>query len=343
VERSGPTRAARLRLIALLVGVPLLALAGADRALVGWRAQWAWAAREVPPLVLDPYRLEALLRTLPAGRANVLLLGNSVVEMGFDAEALDHRFADRGLRFRKLTQGGAPALSFGMHADAIAALEPALAVYVAGAPTLRSHGYLGSVHAYDLAAATELFTAAEALREPDFHLDGAVAQANLLARHRSALQRAALVRLGLTGWDALRARLDAAQLRRGFDAARAGGGVEGEGQWQDWVADPVPDAYPNPNTRALARLARRLREAGAKLLVMEAPTHPMQALLTPPRKLARYRAELAGLAAEQGFTLIPAAALPELRERDFIDWIHASERGRERLTAFLGDAVARAL
>lgn len=316
------------------MGVPLLALAGVDRVLLGWRAQWEWAAREVPPLVLDPYRLEALLRTLAPGRANVLLLGNSVVELGFDAEALERRFADRGLRVAKLTQGGAPALCFGMHADAIAALEPALAVYVASAPSLRSRAYLGSVYAYDAGAAIELFTAREALAEAGFHLDGAIAQANLLARHRRALQRAALERLGLTSWDALRARVDAAQLRREF---------EGLGQWQAWVADREPDAYPNPNTRALARLARRLRERGAKLLVMEAPLHPMQARLTPPPRLARFRAELETLSAEHGFALIPGAALPELREADFSDWIHASERGRERLTAFLGDAVARAL
>jgi hypothetical protein len=76
---------------------------------------------------------------------------------------------------------------------------------------------------------------------------------------------------------------------------------------------------------------------------MEAPTHPMQALLTPREKVARFRAELAELAAQQGFALIPAQALPELDEADFSDWIHASERGRERLTAFLGDALARAL
>ena len=334
MQAGGPTRTARLRLISLLVGVPLLALGGLDRALVDWRAQWVWAAREVPPLVFDPYRLEALLRTTPPGRANVLLLGNSVVEMGFDSAALERRFADRGLRFPKLTLGGAPALSFGMLADAIAELEPSLAVYVVTAPGLRSRGYLEDVHVYDARAVPELFTASEVLAEPAYHIDGAVGQANILARHRNALQRAALVRLGFTSWDALRPRADLAQLRKM---------LSGDNAWQSWVAEREPDTYPNPNTRALARLARKLRAAGARLLVIEAPMHPAQARLTPRVRIATQRAEVARLAAQEGFELIPASMLPALDEADFSDWIHASARGRERLTAFLGDTLARAL
>jgi hypothetical protein len=334
VQRSAPTRAARLRLIALLVGVPLLALEAADRAVVGWRAQWAWAAREVPPLVLDPYRLEALLRTTPPGRANVLLLGNSVMEMGFDAGALERRFAARALRFPKLTQGGAPALSFGMLADEIAALEPALAVYVATTPALRSRGFLKDVREYDARAVPELFSAREVLADPIFHLDGSVAQANVFARHRNALQRAALVRLGVTSWDALRARADFAQLRNR---------LVGEDGFAEWLAEQAPDTYPNPNTRALARLAGRLRAAGSRLVVIEGPAHPMRASLLPKRRLEREREELARLAAEAGFELVPASALPALGESEFADWIHANERGRERLTAFLGEWLARTL
>jgi hypothetical protein len=48
--------------LALLVLLPLLALAALDRAIVHWTG---------------PFRVEALLRTIPPGRANVLVVGSS--------------------------------------------------------------------------------------------------------------------------------------------------------------------------------------------------------------------------------------------------------------------------
>jgi hypothetical protein len=298
---------------------------------VRWDAHWAWVAREVPPLVLDPYRLEGLLRSTPPGRENVALLGNSVAEMAFDRAALEARFADRGLRFPKLTLGGAPALSFGMLADDVAALEPRLAVYVVSAPSLRSRGYEDHVHAYAAGAALELFRPGEWLARPRFHIDGAAGQLHVLARHRRALQRAALVRLGRLSWD---------DLEREADRVRFLHLQQGVDQWQAWVTDPDPDAYPNPNTRALGRLARRLRERGAPLVVMEAPVHPMQALLVPRGRVEAMRAELARLAEAEGFALIRREALPPLGEGDFTDWVHANASGRERLTEFLAGALA---
>jgi hypothetical protein len=287
-------------------------------------------AREVPPLVLDPYRLEGVLRSTPPGRANVALLGNSVTEMAFDRGALEARFADRGLRFPKLTLGGAPALSFGMLADDVAALEPRVAVYVVSPPSLRSRGYEDHVFSYDAGAALELFAPAEWLASPRFHIDGAAGQLHVLARHRRALQRAALVRLGRLAW---------ADLEREARWLRVQHMRDGVDQWQTWLTGE-PDVFPNPNTRALARLARRLRESGARLVVIEAPVHPVQALLVPRGRVEATRAELARLAAAEGFTLVPREALPPLGEEGFSDWVHANAHGRERLTAFLAGALA---
>jgi hypothetical protein len=301
-----------------------------DRALVRWDAHWAWVAREVPPLVLDPYRVEGVLRSTPPGRANVALLGNSITEMAFDRAALEARFADRGLRFPKLTVGGAPALSFGMLADDLAELEPRLAVYVVSPPSLRSRGYEDHVFLYDAGAALELFTPAEWLANPRFHIDGAAGQLHVLARHRRAMQRAALVRLGRVSWRDL--ERDAHWLRIQHMA-------EGADQWQTWLADREPDLYPNPNSRALGRLARRMREAGGRLVVIEAPVHPVQALLLPKGRVEAMRAELARLAGAEGFTLISREALPALGEDDFSDWVHANARGRERMTEFLAGAL----
>jgi hypothetical protein len=301
---------------------------------VHWDAHWAWVAREVPPLVFDPYRLEGTLRSTPAGPANVVLLGNSITEMAFDRAALESRFAERGLRFPKLTLGGAPALSFGMLADDIAALEPTLALYVVTPPSLRSRGYEDHAYTYDAGALAELFTSAELLANPRFHIEGAAGQLHVLARHRRAMQRSALVKLGRLDWQDLErdaARLRVHHMRDGMD------------QWQTWLAEPEPDVYPNPNTRALGRLARRPREHGGRLIVMEAPTHPIQALLVPRARVEAAHAELVRLADADGFTLLAKPDLPALAEDEFGDWVHANARGRERLTAFLADYLAKAL
>jgi hypothetical protein len=324
----------RIRLGVLLLAGPVLGLVASDLALTRWHAHWAWVAREVPPFVLDPYRLEGLLRTTAPGRANVVLLGNSITEAGFDAGALEQRFASRGLRFPKLTIGGAPALSFGMLADAIADLEPTLAVLVVSPPSLRSRGYEDHVFAYDARAIPALFTARELLASPRFHIDGAAAQLHVLARHRRALQRAGLVALGRLDWETL-ARA-AARLRRQHM-------LDGADQLQSWMADREPDVYPNPNTRALGWLAGRLRARGARLAVLEAPLHPVQSLLLPRERVARAHEELARLAASEGFTLLERTRLPALGEEDFADWVHANARGRERLTAFLADYLAETL
>ena len=60
-------------------------------------------------------------------------------------------------------------------------------------------------------------------------------------------------------------------------------------------------------------------------------------------RIAAAREELSRLAAADGFTLLRKEDLPALGEDDFSDWVHANARGRERLTAFLADYLARTL
>ena len=158
------------------------------------------------------------------------------------------------------------------------------------------------------------------LANPRFHIDGAAGQLHVLARHRRAMQRAALVRLGRLEWRDL--EREAAWIRVQHMQA----GVD---QWQTWVAEREPDVYPNPNTRALGRLARRLRERGGRLVVMEAPLHPVQALLLPRERIAAARDELSRLAAADGFTLLRKEDLPELDEDDFVG-LGARQRPRPR-------------
>ncbi len=327
--RSG----ARLRLVSLLIGGPILALAAMDRAVVFWDAHWAWAAREIPALVLDPYRVEGLLRSTPPGRQNVPILGNSIAEFGFDVAVLEQRFAAAGLRFPKLTIGGAPALTFGMMADGIAALKPRAAIFVVSAPSLRSRDYLDHVYTYDVAAAAELFTPEEAVSESLFHLHGVLRQLNVFARHRRSLQRALLVRTGRMEWADLQSQAKRIRIRHMLDGSDA---------WQTWIRDRSHDELDNPNTRALGHLARRLRELNAPLIVVEAPVHPVPQLLSAKR-LKSYHERLSELAETGDFTLISTDELPTMDEDDFSDMIHASPQGRARLTDFIAERLVDTL
>jgi len=304
-----------------------------DRAVVLWDAHWAWAAREIPALVLDPYRVEGLLRSTPPGRQNVPILGNSVAEFGFDVAVLEQRFAAADLRFPKLTIGGAPALTFGMMADDVVALKPRAVILLVTAPSLRSRGYLDHVYTYDVDAAAELFTPEEALSEPRFHLHGVLRQLNVFARHRSSLQRALLVQTGHMEWANLHSHVKRIRIRHMMDGSDA---------WQTWIRDRTHDELDNPNTRALGHLARRLRELNAPLIVVEAPVHPVPKLLSAKR-LKSYHERLSELAEIGVFTLISTDELPTMDEGDFSDMIHASPQGRARLTDFIADRLADTL
>ncbi|MBW2715135.1 MAG: hypothetical protein JRD03_03620 [Deltaproteobacteria bacterium] len=283
--------------------------------------------------MLDPYRVEGLLRSTPPGRQNVPILGNSVAEFGFDVAVLEQRFAAADLRFPKLTIGGAPALTFGMMADDVVALKPRAVILLVTAPSLRSRGYLDHVYTYDVDAAAELFTPEEALSEPRFHLHGVLRQLNVFARHRSSLQRALLVQTGHMEWADLHSHVKRIRIRHMMDGSDA---------WQTWIRDRTHDELDNPNTRALGHLARRLRELNAPLIVVEAPVHPVPKLLSAKR-LKSYHERLSELAEIGVFTLISTDELPTMDEGDFSDMIHASPQGRARLTDFIADRLADTL
>jgi hypothetical protein len=321
-----------LRLILLLLGGPILALVAIDRAVVLSRAHWEWVAREVPPLTADPYRVEGLLRATAPDRRNLPILGNSIAEMGLDAAELERRFSAEGLRFPKITLGGSPALTFGMLADAVIALEPRAAVFVASAPALRSRDYLDHVYAYDVSAVPHLFTFDELIEDPRFQLEGLVGQLHVFARHRAALRQALLVSLGRDTWK---------RRSRAAERVRLRHMLEGKDAWQSWVRDRQPDVFPNPNTRSLDWLSQRLREHDARLIVIDAPVHPIALELGARRRIKPYRQELAARAAQDGFLLLGADVLPEFGEEDFRDWVHLNARGRERLTAFLAEQLAQ--
>lgn len=324
------SRRTNLRLLLLLLVGPLALLVAADRALVLWPAHWIWVARELPPRIFDPYRVEAQLRATPPDRRNVPILGNSIAERGIDETALERRFAQVGLRFPKLTIAGSAALTFGILAEAVADLEPRAVIFVSSPPALTSQVDLDRVYAYDVRALAELFSAVEILDEASFHVRGLAGELSIFARHRRAVLRAALVRLGIRPW-----KQDRPEAERGQPRERG----LGDDTWRAWMSRPVPDSHPNPNTRALVRLGRVLRERGARLVVLDAPVRPSGLLEGAGSRVDSYRSALRALAEAEGFELLDSDQLLELREDDFADSIHLNEAGRERLSAALGNAL----
>jgi hypothetical protein len=324
----------RLRLIAILVGGPILVLVAIDRVVVLSNSHWEWVAHEVPPQLLDPYRVEALLRIAEPGAHNVAILGNSTAEEIFDAESLQRGFAERGLRFHKLTIGGATTLSFGMLAPAVLALDPSAVILMVDVASVRGDEYLDGVPIYDVRAVPELFSATELIAEAGFHLDGLVGQAHVMARHRRAMQRALLVTLGRLSWE--RMRLD---IMRGQWTEL----LQGERSAPAWAQNRDPTPYPNPNTRAIELLARRLRERDATFIVMEAPLHPAMALITGERRRGAFHNTLRALADEHGFAFQAAEDLPTLGEEHFKDMFHVNESGRSFFTERVTETLRGAL
>lgn len=323
---------AGLRAALILLCGPILALVAMDRAVVLWGAHWSWVAREVPPLTLDPYRLEGVLRSTPPDPHGVLVIGNSIAETGVDAAALDERFASDGLHFVKATVGGSPALTFGMLAPVLADLSPRAVVYVSSAAALGSGRNLDHVYTYDARAVPELMGWSAVLAAPRAHLGALVGELHVFARHRRAMRNALLVRLGELDWRTLRERADRVRLQHV---------LEGSDVWQTWLRDTSPDHYPNANTRSLSRIVRLLRERGSELVVVDAPVHPSPILIAARARIEAYRAELRDLSETEGFELLPAAALPEFRGTHFTDFVHLNPRGAERFTGALGDFLAR--
>ena len=315
----------RLALLPLAAAAALFAL---DRVLVGSTGVWTWLARELPRRMDDPCLVEAMLRSLPKGRANVLVLGNSRADEILDLDRLEQRFARPQLRFHNLTVAGSGVVEYAMLSAPLAALEPRAALLMIHASALRDVGWADDTFAYDSAVALRIFTPAEFVASTGFQLDGLAGQLHVLARHRSALQGAALVWLGRTTFREI-------QLER---RRRIGADQRREGRaYAAWLAE-APGDPDNPNTRALGVLAQRLGAAGVRLIVLEAPSNPLTAPPEVAPRLAAFRTYLTARAAREGFSFVPVTRMPPLD--DFKDRVHASPAGRARYTERIAAALA---
>jgi hypothetical protein len=308
-------------LLLLLLG-PILGLVALDRALVLSRAHWEWAAREVPDGLLDPYRVEAVLRSTMPGPQNVFVLGDSVIDSALDVKALNDALKDTGRRYTVLRIGGMPTAGFGFLANDLVALDPSAIILAVSGYSLRAHDFVDRIYTYDARVVPDLFTWREVMASPGFHLAGLAGQANFLIRRRHALQRALAVRLGLSTWGLVRLEQSKVQLAAGMR----------ENPLLRWIRQDEPDVYPNPNTRAVALLARKAREHGVKLVVLETPYHPHLVLLAGEGRIERIHDMLEGMAREDGFTYVRMSDEAVFGIDDFQDHTHLNESGRRVFT-----------
>lgn len=315
----------KLTLLALLVVI------GLDRLVVSWDAHWRYAS-QIPPLLVDPYRLEGRLRSTAPGPQNLLVVGNSTAEFSVDETLLETHFDEQGLQVTKLTTGGVPTLNFGLLAEKLLALEPRAVLLVTSVSGLRADDFLDDVAAWNLRDATALFSLDEILEEPRFHLDGLVRSLNVFARHRRSMQLAVAVELGLDNWELMRAYQVRDEMMRGLANPEAA-------LDHSWLGGKEKRVWENKNTQALSYLAERLSEIGAKLVVVAAPPHPTTRLLGASQ-LAELEAELKRLAGRgAGFTYLEFAQLPKLRTKHFEDMVHTNERGAAKFSTALALAL----
>jgi hypothetical protein len=85
------------------------------------------------------------------------------------------------------TVAGTSVLHPALIAPSLVSLGAGLVLLVTDSVAMSDPDPASSVWAYDQAVAGEVFSPAEIMLDPLFHLRGAVQQSNVLARHRQAL------------------------------------------------------------------------------------------------------------------------------------------------------------
>jgi hypothetical protein len=321
----------RLAILAFTVLAPVAGLSALDLAIARATPFWSWVATSFPRRVDDSFLAEATVLATPPGRENVVLLGNSRADDGVDLAALDARFAGRGRRFRNLTVVGSGVVDQAMRAREVTRLEPGLAIAVIAASELGDGDWAPETFTYDVRAASHIFTLRDVWDDPELHLAGIAGELHLLARHRRSFQTAARVILGRETFFQIRLELTKlAQEARGHDGPKPA---------LAWLKTREPDVYPNRQTRALEWLADSLRAAGTRLVVVEAPNHPILVAPGIAPRVARFREFASELAARHDFAFVPATRFPAFELSEFKDLFHLNEAGRARFTATLGDEL----
>lgn len=355
-----------------LAGVlALLAIVCIDQLAFGFAFPWKWAWEHVPTFAIAEsartrdQRGLFVLEAAPAGRARVAVLGSSRAQAGFHPERIEGRDRPRAA-IAEFTHPGMHPFEMRSIAAAIAARQPDVVVLVASEfethypLELRVPLTYGSASALaDLVFLSGLDFAFERRSKL---LQLFVASALHSYRLRSVLRHA-----GAT---------DVAHFR--FDP-RLQGSAEGQGVFfEDVDSAPIPldlqaatlDAFARhlpkkarfsamvemhqlrdlargENVRIqqalLRRSARLLRDAGAEVILLEAPIFPPARVLYDAQLRDDFLRFGRDLSEDSGVTFVPLEAGPAFTPQDFYDITHLQGDGALKFTRWILREIEAAL
>ena len=315
---GGATRA-----LLVLAGFTVALAAASNLALVH-SARFLAFARGGDDAAGQPMRIEATLRALRPGEAQIVAVGSSVLFADVDAARLAERY---GLFLRPLALFGGTTAEMAMLSPSLAQARPRAVVVLATAWTMFDHVDWPSVRVYDPRIASSLVSGRELLADRQAHASHLLGSFHFVIRHRAALREriaaAARLRGAPTGEAAERInpRLPPAVRAREVTAA-------------DFSCTGV-------NARALELMAGRMREAGVTFVIVPTPADsPWDRDEVLGQRLDGC---LAGIAARTGARVVLRPAPGDFPSSDFENEQHMNASGKQRFTDRLGLLLQHAL
>jgi hypothetical protein len=271
----------------------------------------------------QPLRIEATLRLVEPGQAQVLAVGSSVLVSHVDSGRLAHY----GLDVRVLPLYGSTPVETAMLAPLLARARPRAVVLFTTVWALFDRVVWRDLRVYDPAIAWSLSSARKLLADRQAHASHLLGSLHFAIRHRAALREV---------------------IAQAFVPAPAAGGprwpVPEEVpalQFGRWQADPGDFTCPSIHTRGIEALARRLDEDGVRLILV--PTPGNSRWDRDPSLRRRFEECLADVGRRTGAIAVPGGELPAFGPADFADTQHMNAAGRRRFTDAIAPVLERAL
>ena len=308
-----------------VIGSAVAWTAATHLALVHCRPFLAFCQRANGPSA-QHLRIEATLRALRPGEADLIAVGSSLLDRDLDVEHLARSY---GLDVRPVPLFGGTMAEMAMLTPQLSRARPRAVVLLVSLGLLLDHVVWPEVRVYDPHIAASLLGGRELMADRQAHASHVLGSLHFVIRHRAALRErlagAARSRFGLEsrqGGARPSARLPAAVHAR-FDARE-----------RDLTCASV-------NARALEIMARRLRHEGVPLIVV--PTPGNSPLDRNEALLRRLDQCLDGIGQRTGAIVLPRPAPDDFPATEFEDALHMNDLGRRRFTDRVGLLLQHAL
>ncbi len=294
----------------------------------------------------DNVRLEADFRLMPpaeADPARVFLVGSSQTREGIDVGMLNERLGGGGVKLYNLGISGAQGLDMLMLAPRLIEHRPAAMVWV---PSIHTFYF-----SYDTSKIKMVFDPvltpgwvrhhelARLWRERDTLIEAYLGLAFPIYRYRDQMARISLAwmqQVAFHGPQPLEPqslyKFKPGQMRDERYFARYGKVKDmfKSDEWTQWHQESFLD------------FARLVSEAGIRLIVIDAPIHPMTRNTYDHQRIDKELHDLLRENAERiGYSYYSADQLPPFEEAEYADFLHLNVNGRNRLTGIIADILER--